>query len=155
VIRPSDKPKVSAAINLVRSHFNSVEYFPSAPEMQISLFIRRLVFATIAVLYTAVGYGIVMSWCSTILVPWTSVAEVHSKFSEVEIIEPGSQHALQSNLIWWSVPIWTFLLCALSAFGEETKKGYRKIWNWITGRSKQPLLPVRCVVSKPNKLPLS
>ncbi|KAI0028108.1 GPCR fungal pheromone mating factor [Vararia minispora EC-137] len=136
----------SAVVNITKSHLNSVAYFPSAPEMQLSLFIRRLVFLTVAVLYTGVAYTVILSWSSTNLLPWTSIAQVHAGFGQVEIIQSRTQLAVQSNLIWWSIPTWSLLLFALSVFGEETKKGYRKIWAWILGRSCQFTLPTRCVL---------
>ncbi|KAI0318404.1 GPCR fungal pheromone mating factor [Amylostereum chailletii] len=134
---------VSALINLARSRYNSVAYFPSRPEMSFSLFARRLAYATIGMLYTATVYVIVTSWSSTDMEPWTSVSKVHANFSQVETVLRGTAIATGSELLWWTIPIWSLLLCALTAFGEETRKGYRTILSWISSRTGKNILPTQ------------
>lgn len=126
--------------------------------MSLSLFVRRLAFCAIGMLYTSVAYAAALSWQSTSMLPWTSVPQVHADFSHIEIIPAGSRLALQSELIWWTIPIWSILLCAMSAFGEETRKGYRSIWKTMSKRSSEKTLPVQYVVvriSHPDNIRLT
>ncbi|VDB95384.1 unnamed protein product [Peniophora sp. CBMAI 1063] len=133
---------VSAVFNVAKSHYNSSTYFPSAPEMSLSLFTRRLAFCTLGMAYTAAVYATALSWESSNTLPLTSVAQVHADFSHIEIIPADSQLSLQSQLIWWNVPIWSILLCVMSAFGEETRKGYRSLWKAMANPRSEKTLPV-------------
>ncbi|THH17676.1 hypothetical protein EW146_g3174 [Bondarzewia mesenterica] len=125
----------SASINVAKSCYNSVPLFPSAPEMTLSLFIRRLIFGYTGMIYMTVVYIIVLSSAaSSGFNTWTSVSAMHSHFSAIEISSLGSFALVQVELIWWAIPIWSILMSILSAFGEETKEGYFFLINFFSRR---------------------
>ena len=113
--------------------------------MSFSLFARRMAYGTIGMLYTATVYVIVTSWWANQMEPWTSVKQVHANFSQVEAVQRGSAYYTGSELIWWTIPIWSLLLCALTAIGEETRKVYRMMLNWALRRIGKDGLPTQCV----------
>ncbi|KAI0270664.1 GPCR fungal pheromone mating factor [Gloeopeniophorella convolvens] len=135
---------VSAVINVSKSHYNERPYFPLAPEMTLSLFIRRIIFAVSGMLYVAVVYVIILSTAtSSGLSTWTSVSKARSGISTVEILSTPSQISVESELTWWFVPVWSLLLCVLSAFGEETQRGYRSMFKWLSQRFRGEVLPTQ------------
>jgi hypothetical protein len=93
----------------------------------------------------------VLSWSSTNLQPWTSIAQAHADFSQVQIIQRNTRLAVRSALIWWSIPVWSLLLCALSGLGEETKKGYRALWACLGGSGRSRMaLPLHGATKRPR-----
>ena len=104
--------------------------------MSLSLFVRRLVFGVTGMTYTVVVYILISSTAS--LGDWSSISDVHAQLSKIEILPIGSAAGTQNELIWWAIPLWTILICAIFAFEEETAQNYRSMINWsfrrIVGR---------------------
>ncbi|ETW79706.1 putative B mating type protein [Heterobasidion irregulare TC 32-1] len=127
---------VSASINVAKSRYNSWPLFPSAPEMSLSLFVRRVVFGVTGMTYTVVVYVFISS--TVTLSAWSSISDVHAQFSKIEILPLGSAAGTQNELIWWAIPLWTILICITFAFEEEMAQNYRSLINWsfrrIVGR---------------------
>jgi hypothetical protein len=137
---------VSAAINICKSHYNSRHYFPSAPEMTSTLFTRRVIFVLSGMLYVAFVYVYALSSItSSGLLPWASISQTRSQISQVEIVPSYSQLGVQSQLIWWFIPVWSHLF-AMSAVGEETQRGYRTTLAWLSRKFKQDMLPIQYVL---------
>ncbi len=140
---------VSAAINIVKSHYNSRRYFPSAPEMTSALFTRRVIFVLSGMLYVAIVYVYALSSItSSGLLPWTSISQARSQISQVEVVPSHSQLGEQSKLIWWSIPVWSHLF-VMSAIGEETQRGYRTTLTWFSRKFKRDVLPIQYVLIDP------
>jgi membrane protease YdiL (CAAX protease family) len=136
---------VSAAINIGKSHYNSRHYFPSAPEMTSAFFTRRVVFVLSGMLYVAFVYAYALSSItSSGLLPWTSVSETRSQISQVEVVPSRSQLGVQSQLIWWFIPVWSHLF-VISAIGEETQRGYRTTLTRLSWKFKRNMLPIQYV----------
>ncbi len=134
---------MSAAINVGKSHYNSRSYFPSAPEMTSALFTRRVIFVLSGMLYVAfVHVYTLSSITSSGLLSWTSISQTRSQISQVEVIPSHSQLSIQSKLIWWFFPFWS-LLFILSAIGEETQRGYRTTFTWLSRKFKRDMLPIQ------------
>ncbi|KAH9990877.1 pheromone A receptor-domain-containing protein [Russula vinacea] len=130
---------LAAAINVGKSHYNSRQYFPSAPEMTSALFTRRITFVVSGMLYVAVVYVYALfSITSSGLLPWI---QTRSQISEVEVAPSHSQMGIQSELIWWFIPVWS-LLFVLSAIGEETQRRYCTTFTWLSRKFKRDLLPI-------------
>ena len=107
----------------------------SKPEIPLSLFTRRIVFAIGGMLYVAVVYAYVLSSItSSGLLPWLSMSQTRSQIMDIDTVPSLSQMSIQSELIWWFIPVWSLLLCILCALGEETQNGYRSTFNWLSQR---------------------
>ena len=138
---------VAAAINVGKSHYNSRQYFPSAPEMTSALFTRRITFVVSGMLYVAVVYVYALfSITSSGLLPWI---QTRSQISEVEVAPSHSQMGIQSELIWWFIPVWS-LLFVLSAIGEETQMRYCTTFTWLSRKFKRDILPIQYVLEDVN-----
>jgi hypothetical protein len=138
---------VSAAISVGRSHYNSRLYFPSAPEMTSALFIRRIIFVVSGMLYVAVVYVYVLSsMTSSGLLPWTRISRTRS---QVEVVPLHSQMGVQSELIWWFIPIWS-LLFVFFAIGDETQRGYCATFAWLSRKFERDMLPIQYVSEDVN-----
>jgi cytochrome c oxidase subunit IV len=141
---------VAAAINISKSYYNSRQYFPSAPEMTSALFTRRITFVVSGMLYVAVVYVYALfSITSSGLLPWTSISQTRSQISEVEVAPSHSQMGVQSKLIWWFIPVWSFLF-VLSAIGEETQRRYCTTLTWLSRKFKRDMLPIQYVLEDVN-----
>ena len=137
---------VSAAINIGKSHYNSRPYFPSAPEMTSAFFIRRVIFVLSGMLYVTFVYVYALSSItSSGLLPWTSISQTRSQTSQVEVVPLRSQLGVQSELIWWFIPVWSHLF-VISAVGEETQRGYRTTLTWLSRNFKRDVLPTQYVL---------
>ncbi|KAI9456127.1 pheromone A receptor-domain-containing protein [Lactarius psammicola] len=129
---------LSAAINVGKHRYNSRPYFPSSPEMTSSLFIRRIFFTASGMLYVACVYVyVVSSVTSSGLLPWTSISQTRSQVARIEIVSSPSQNSIQSELMWWFIPVWSLIFCLLSAVGEETQRGYRSMLTCLSQRPSQ------------------
>jgi hypothetical protein len=138
---------VSATINIGKHRYNSRPCFPSSPGMTSSLFIPRIFFTVSGVLYVTVVYVyIVLSITSLGLQPWTSVTQTRSQVAQIELVSSPSQISMQSELVWWFIPIWSLIFCLLSAVGEETQRGYRSVLTWLSQPFKQDDLPTQYVL---------
>lgn len=138
---------VSAAVNVSKSHSNSRSHFPSTPEITSSLFIRHSIFAISGMIYVVVVYVYALSSItSSGLQPWTSISQTRSQISQIEVVAPHSQLSLQSELIWWFIPVWSLLLFVTSAPGEETRRGYRTTWTWLSLKLRGDMLPMQYVL---------
>ncbi|KAI0298957.1 pheromone A receptor-domain-containing protein [Multifurca ochricompacta] len=134
---------LSAIINVGKHHYNSRHYFPSGPEMTLSLFVRRTFFAISGMLYVAVIYVYSLSGImSSGLLPWESVSQTRSQISHIEILPSPSQVSIQSELVWWFIPVWSLLLCILSALGEETQRGHRSMCTRLSQLLHRDALPM-------------
>jgi hypothetical protein len=115
--------------------------------MTSSLFIPRIFFTVSGVLYVTVVYVyIVLSITSLGLQPWTSVTQTRSQVAQIELVSSPSQISMQSELVWWFIPIWSLIFCLLSAVGEETQRGYRSVLTWLSQPFKQDDLPTQYVL---------
>ncbi|TFY82419.1 hypothetical protein EWM64_g1593 [Hericium alpestre] len=120
---------VSALINVLKSRYNNWPCFPQASKMTLGLFARRFAFAATGMLYVFVVYAFIVSWASSNLEPEISVSQLHANFSQIEILPLDAQARVRVELVWWAVPVWSLLLCALSS--EETRNGYQAIFGWV------------------------
>ncbi|KAH8984399.1 pheromone A receptor-domain-containing protein [Lactarius deliciosus] len=133
---------LSAAINVGKNRYNSRPYFPSSPEMTLSLFIRRIFFTVSGMLYIACVYVyVVSSVTSSGLLPWTSISQTRSQVARIEFVSSPSQISIQSELVWWFIPVWSLIFCLLSAVEEETRRGYRSMFAWLSQVFKRDDLP--------------
>ena len=143
---------MSAAINIGKHRYNSRPCFPSSPEMTFSLFIPRFFFTVSGMLYVACFYVYVMSSVtSSGLKPWTSISQIRSQVARIEIVSSPSQISIQSELMWWFIPILSLLFCLLSAVGEETRRGYRSVLTWLSQPCKRGDLPTQYVSQDVDK----
>ncbi|KAI0298001.1 GPCR fungal pheromone mating factor [Russula brevipes] len=134
-----------------RAHYNARPYFASAPEMTTSLFIRRIMFSVSGMLYVAIVYVYVLSSItSSGLLPWTSISQTRSGVSQVEVVPSHSQMSIQSELIWWFIPVWSLLLFVLSVLGEEAQRGYHTMFTWLYQRFEEDMLPLQYVSEDVN-----
>jgi hypothetical protein len=137
---------VSAAVNIIKSHCNSRCYFPSAPEMTSAVFTRRVIFVLSGMLYVAFVYVYALSSItSSGLLPWTSISQTRSQISQVKVVPSDSQLGVQSKLIWWFIPVWSHLF-VMSVVGEETQRGYRTTFTWLSRKFKRDMLPIQYVL---------
>ncbi|KAI0053505.1 hypothetical protein FA95DRAFT_753576 [Auriscalpium vulgare] len=107
--------------------------------MTMSLFGRRLAFALSGMAYSAVVYGIIAS--SVSLQSWTSISAIRTDVSRIEVLNDRGWRT-RSELIWWATPIWSLLLCTMSACGEETRSGYRSLYKLVMRGFERDVLPV-------------
>lgn len=66
--------------------------------------------------------------------PWTNWADVHSNFSRVDIFATAGipPEFIRSMMVfWWAMPASALIFFLFFGFGEEAKKEYRRVWNWI------------------------
>ncbi|KAI0246664.1 GPCR fungal pheromone mating factor [Lactifluus subvellereus] len=134
---------LAAAINVGKHRYNSNHYFPSAPEITPSLFVRRIIFAISGMLYVAAVHVYALSLVtSSGLLPWISISQTRSQIADVGIVPSSSQMSVLSELIWWFIPVWSLLLCILSVFGEETRRGYHSTFTWLSQRFRGGALPL-------------
>ena len=143
---------VSAAINIGKHRYNSRPCFPSSPEMTFSLFVPRIFFTASGMLYVACVYVyVVSSVTSPGLKRWTSISQIRSQVGRIEIVSSSSQISIQSELIWWFIPVLSLLFCLLSAVGEETRRGYRSVLIWLSQPFKRNDLPTQYVPQDPDE----
>jgi len=123
--------------------------------MTSSRFIRHIIFVMSGMLYVVIVYVYALSSItSSGLQPWTSISQTRSQVSQVEVVPAHSRMGLLSELIWWFIPIWSFLLFVLSAPGEETQRGYRTMLTWLSERLRGDMLPIQYVLKR-RKLTLT
>lgn len=133
---------LSAAVNVGKHRYNSHPYFPSSPEMTVSLFVHLMFFTVSGMLYVACVYVYVMSSItSSGLLPWTSISQTRSQVARIEIVSSPSQISIQSELMWWFIPVWSLIFCLLSTIGEETQRGYRAMLTQLSQIFKRDDLP--------------
>ncbi|KAF8259096.1 GPCR fungal pheromone mating factor [Lactarius quietus] len=132
---------LSATINIGKHCYNSRPYFPSSPEMKLSLFIPRIFFTVSGMLYVTGVYVYVLSVTSSGLQPWTTISQIRSQVAQIEIVSSPSQISIQSELIWWFIPVWSLIFCFVSAFGEETRRGYHSMLIWLSSYSSEMTYP--------------
>ena len=116
--------------------------------MVSSRFVRHVIFAVGGMLYVIVvdTYAL-YSITSSGLQPWMGISQTRSQVSQVQVVPSHSRLGLQSELIWWSIPICSLLLFVLSALGEETRKGYRTALTWLSQKLRgDMLLPMQYVL---------
>ncbi|KAH9977174.1 GPCR fungal pheromone mating factor [Lactifluus volemus] len=144
---------LSAVIN-VSKHRERYTSSRSKPEISLSLFTRRIAFAIGGMLYVAVVYAFVLSSIATSgLLPWLSVSQTRSQVMDIDTVPSPSQMSIQSELIWWFIPVWSLLLCILCAFGKETQNGYHSTFNWLSRRfhGDISILPMQYVLQNALK----
>jgi hypothetical protein len=108
-------------------------------------------FSISGMLYVAIVYIYVLSSItSSGLLPWTSISQTRSGVSQVEVVPSHSQMSIQSELIWWFIPVWSLLLFVLSVFGEEGQKGYHTMFTWLSQRFEEDMLPLQYVSEDVN-----
>ncbi|KAF8981163.1 GPCR fungal pheromone mating factor [Cyathus striatus] len=78
--------------------------------------------------------------------PWTTWADVHSNFSRVDVypvafLPPAFLKSML--LLWWALPVSSFIFFIFFGFGEEALKEYHKIWVWFRVKAlrKKPAEP--------------
>ena len=120
--------------------------------MTSSRFVRHIIFAVGGMLYVIVVYTYALSSItSSGLQPWMGIAQTRSQVSQVEVVPSHSRLGLQSELIWWIIPICSLLLFVLSALGDETRKGYCTSWTWLSQKLRgDMLLPMQYVLEDVN-----
>jgi hypothetical protein len=116
--------------------------------MVSSRFVRHVIFAVGGMLYVVVVHTYALfSITSSGLQPWMGISQTRSQVSQVEVVPSHSRLGLQSELIWWIIPICSLLLFVLSAVGEETRKGYRTALTWLSQKlGGDMLLPMQYVL---------
>ncbi|KAF9441475.1 fungal pheromone STE3G-protein-coupled receptor [Macrolepiota fuliginosa MF-IS2] len=67
--------------------------------------------------------------------PWTTWDDVHSNWSRVDgwpqsILPPDFRRIMM--LLWWAMPVSSFIFFIFFGFGEETKKEYLGVWKGFT-----------------------
>ncbi|KAH8101254.1 GPCR fungal pheromone mating factor [Cristinia sonorae] len=65
--------------------------------------------------------------------PWTDWADVHSNFGRIatfRIFEIGKPYLRQMLIIWWAMPVSAYIFFLFFAFGEVTKKDYKRVFDW-------------------------
>src|SRR6202034_2726481 len=66
--------------------------------------------------------------------PWTSWDVVHSNFSRIQLfpmIGIPQWYLSIMMVLWWAMPVSSFLFFLFFGFGEEAMKEYRQVWLWI------------------------
>jgi hypothetical protein len=121
--------------------------------MTSSRFVRHVIFAAGGMLYVIVVYTYALSSItSSGLQPWISISQARSQVSQVEVVASHSRLGLQSELIWWFIPICSLLLFVSSALGEEIRKEYRGYLTWLSHQLRgDMLLPMQYVLEDVNQ----
>ena len=131
----------------VRKHHNLSRSSLFETEITSSLFVRRITLAIGGMFYIAVVYAYALSSItSSGLLPWISLSQTRSQVMDVDIVPLPSPMSVQSELIWWFIPVLSLLLCILCALGEETRNGYRFTSNWLSQRFQEDVLPLQYVL---------
>jgi hypothetical protein len=113
--------------------------------MVSSRFVRHVIFAVGGMLYVVVVHTYVIT--SSGLQPWMGLSQTRSQVSQVEVVPSHSRLGLQSELIWWFIPVCSLLLFVLSALGDETRRGYRTSLTWLSQKLRgDMLLPMQYVL---------
>ncbi|KDR78095.1 hypothetical protein GALMADRAFT_32651, partial [Galerina marginata CBS 339.88] len=66
--------------------------------------------------------------------PWISWEDVHSNFSRIGVFPTlfiPPQALLFTYMLWWTLPISSFLFFAFFSFGQDAMKEYRACYIWI------------------------
>lgn len=69
------------------------------------------------------------------LCPWTNWDDVHYNFSRVGLypevaIPPAFRRA--NMVLWWAMPVSSFIFFVFFGFGAEAKKEYTRVWTSFT-----------------------
>ncbi|KAG6807824.1 Pheromone B beta 1 receptor, partial [Tephrocybe sp. NHM501043] len=81
--------------------------------------------------------------------PWTTCADVHSDFLRIDRypVRFTPQEVLTSYyVLWWMVPISTFIFVVFFAFGRDAVEEYKRCWLWFRTRILRQSVP--CQSSK-------
>ncbi|KDQ50564.1 hypothetical protein JAAARDRAFT_141708 [Jaapia argillacea MUCL 33604] len=94
----------------------------------IAMSVTEMVFGTFFNAYN------IYSNVSLGLRPWTSWSDVHSNWGRIgqfPAIEIPASLREREFLFWWAVPVSSFIFFLFFGFGEEGRKEYRKLYQWI------------------------
>jgi pheromone a factor receptor len=66
--------------------------------------------------------------------PWISWEDVHSNFSRVGLFPTlliPPKELLYTYMLWWAVPISSFLFFVFFSFGQDAMKEYHACYIWV------------------------
>lgn len=84
---------------------------------------------------TVTAYNIWFTAMAIPIRPWTNWADVHSDFWRIDqFLTRFTPSVVQRGfyVVWWMVPIPTFLFVAFFAFGKDAVDEYKKCIDWVT-----------------------
>ncbi|KAJ7131520.1 pheromone A receptor-domain-containing protein [Mycena crocata] len=107
-------------------------------------YLRLMAITVVLALWDALVMGVVYAMAfskgltaSEGLLPYTSWADVHSNFSRVPkiptVFMPPGELAW-TYLMWWTIPLSSYLFFALFSFGEEARAEYGPWARWVKKR---------------------
>jgi pheromone a factor receptor len=101
----------------------------------MSSFLRRAMvcFTTFCILAAFFVFSIA-SMAST-LNPWTSFADVHQQFFDIQVVYLTSLQSpnlayIQVEWAWWTIPVLSLIFIAYFATSEKVVERYRTIKSW-------------------------
>jgi pheromone a factor receptor len=108
----------------------------SKSALTTSRYLRLVAMASVQIVgsITITSYNVWFTSMAIPIRPWTNWADVHSDFGRIdqfpirftpEIVQSGFY------VVWWMVPIPTFLFVTFFAFGNDAIEEYKKCFLWI------------------------
>jgi pheromone a factor receptor len=101
-----------------------------------SRYIRLMTMAALQMVWSisATVYALIFMFVSGSLRPWTTWADVHSDWLRVDAFPdafapPFVRRAFY--VLWWIIPISTFLFVVFFSFGKDAMDEYKKCGNWV------------------------
>lgn len=96
----------------------------------------RLMCMAVVQMFFGMAVTIVNMWFTMRhgLLPWISWENVHVRFSRIAVFPTALIPAQQwtwTYLLWWTIPISSFLFFAFFSFGQDAMKEYRAYFSWV------------------------
>jgi pheromone a factor receptor len=113
------------------AHLNS-----SNSALTTTRYLRLMMMAGLQMIWsiTITAYALWFTVMAVPIRPWTTWADVHSEFSRIDqypsIFTP-QPILIGYYVLWWMVPISTFIFVAFFAFGRDAVEEYKKCFIWF------------------------
>ncbi|KDR78094.1 hypothetical protein GALMADRAFT_118997 [Galerina marginata CBS 339.88] len=108
----------------------------SSSALTTSRYLRLMTMAALQMVWsiTVTSYALWFTVIAVPIRPWTTWSDVHSDWLRVDLYPDAftpDQVKRSFYVLWWLVPISTFLFIAFFAFGKDAIDEYKKCFLWI------------------------
>lgn len=118
----------------------------SSSALTPSRYLRLMTMAVLQMVWsiTATVYALAFASSTERLRPWTTWDDVHSDWLRVDVFLDAPTPLIIRNafyVLWWIIPISTFLFVAFFSFGKDAMDEYKKFLTWLLDviRLNQPI----------------
>jgi pheromone a factor receptor len=108
----------------------------SKSALTTSRYLRLMAMASVQMIWAVTGSAGAFWFTATSVPirPWTTWDDVHSDFGRIDqFLDIFTPYTVKRSfyVLWWVVPVATWLFVAFFAFGADAMEEYKKCFNWV------------------------